>query len=402
MDAHRLPTRSAFGVIGSLAILVVAAVSAQAASPGARLITAKGLVEILNAPSGAWVAAASPAVLPPGSSLRTGSKSEAVLELDGAVVTLYDTSLIRIPAEAAPASTASQPLRHPVLDSGRALFDVTPRTDRAPFSVRTPTIVAGVKGTAFEVVATATQQAVYVWRGLVEVTSLVDRADVQLVSAGHFTMLDQLHLIPPIDIPNHREDPTSLEPHHATVSTARRDAPAAGPTPMPEKLAETVPFDAARVDSKSAADASLSVEGFGAMPADRDPLIGLWGEADDLALHRALDHTRDLQTVVSTGDLRAPASQASKLGTTGSGVTHAVTDSQPSNSSVQPREVDDLDDLSEIESTLTTTVDSPVTSLSSTVDSTDTSLSSTLAPVVTETTTRVESTLSRPLGLLGF
>ncbi len=395
MDAHRLRTRDAIGFVWGAVILLVAAASSYAASPGARIVSAKGTVEILNAPTGQWVAATSPAVVPPGTALRTGPESKVVLELDGAVVTLYDTSLIRIPAAAAPASTANNPLRHPLLDSGRALFDVTPRKDRTPFSVRTPTIVAGVKGTVFEVVATARQQAVYVWRGLVEVASLVDRADVQLVSAGHFTMLDHLQLISPLDIPSDREEPAGLDLHPATTATtARVDAPAV------------------EIERESISHAHRESTTARVLPIDNDPLIGLWLDADSVALQGALDDARDFQTVVSTGDLRTVSTVTSTSNTATDPVTSTVTDPLSSTSSSLTTSVDSTldsttstlssatetlvtDPLSGTVSTLTTTVDS-------TLDSTTSALSSTLEPIVTDTSGNLVSTVSSPLGLLGF
>lgn len=395
MNTQRISTRGAIGLLGAVAILLLAAVSAHAGSPGARIVSATGTVEILGAPTGQWAPAAAPAVLAPGSALRTGQRSSAVLELDGATVTLYDTSLIRIPAAAAPASTRATPLRHPWLDSGRALFDVTPRTQPAPFSVRTPMIVAGVKGTVFEVVATGTQQAVYVWRGLVEVVSVVDQTDVQLVSAGHFTMLDHLRLIPPTGIPTDREEPAGLDSHPATAATTAR---AGAPTtePIDHVMRDRTPLGDARPDRKAT----------NALPIETDPFVGLWLDADSAALQGALDDARDFQTVVSTGELRTVRTIPSTTDATTNSVTSTATDPLSSTGSSLTTTVDSplnsttaantlvTDPLSGTVSTMTTTVDS-------TLHSTTSALSSTLEPV-TDTTSGVVSTVSSPLGLLGF
>lgn len=245
------------------------AVAVHAAPIGARVVSVQGIVEILSAPSGQWSTVASGVTLPPGSAIRTGPDSQAVLELDGAVVTLYDTSMINIPVSASPASTSPNPLRHPLLDAGRAVFNVTPTTNRVPFSVRTPTIVAGVKGTVFEVVSTGTHEAVYVWRGLVEVASLIDPLDVQLVPAGSYTMLDHLRLTPAAPIPSEREHPSESPLHSA-------------------------------------------------------PLMTTWDTADRAALETALDDALDFQTVVSTGDLRVPSSTTLTTDTTGLPTTSTV------------------------------------------------------------------------------
>lgn len=263
---------------GFMVVLSLAA-AVHAAPIGARVVSVQGIVEILSAPSGQWSTVASGVTLPPGSAIRTGPNSQAVLELDGAVVTLYETSLINIPVSASPASTSQNPLRHPLLDAGRAVFNVTPTANRVPFSVRTPTIVAGVKGTVFEVVSTGTQEAVYVWRGVVEVTSLIDPLDVQLVPAGSYTMLDHLRLTPAAPIPSEREHPSDLTSHPPAGITATRD--------------------------------------------DAAPLMTTWDTADRAVLETALDDALDLQTVVSTGDLRVPSSTTLTTGTTSSLTTTA-------------------------------------------------------------------------------
>ncbi len=268
---------------GFMVVLSLAA-AVHAAPIGARVVSVQGIVEIMSAPGGQWSTVASPVTLPPGSAIRTGPNSQAVLELDGAVVTLYDTSLINIPVSASPASTGANPLRHPLLDAGRAVFNVTPTPDRVPFSVRTPTIVAGVKGTVFEVVSTGTHEAVYVWRGVVEVTSLIDPLDVQLVPAGSYTMLDHLRLTPAAPIPSEREHPSDLTSHPPAGITATRD------------------------------DAS---------PLASAPLMTTWDTADRAALETALDDALDLQTDVSTGDLRVPSSTTLTTDTTSSLTTTA-------------------------------------------------------------------------------
>jgi hypothetical protein len=355
MDAYRLPTRGAIGFLWGLALLLAAVASVQAAPPGARLVSVTGTVEILNVPSGQWVAAASPAVVPPGAAVRTGPKSQVVLELNGARVTLYDTTLIRIPDAASPASTAVDPLRHPLLDAGRALFDVTPRKDRAPFSVRTPTVVAGVKGTVFEVSSTGTEQAVYVWDGLVEVTSLLDSTDIQLVPAGQFTMLDDLRLTPIAPIPYERVQPPDVEIHRRAVEAAA-GKPAGGER-LPEDLSVSPPLD-----SKLAL----------ATDALRD--------ADRAVVQSALDQALDFQSVVSIGTVRTS--------------TDSVT-----NTLASP--TDTLNDTtSTVTDPVTSTLSSSTDPLSSTV-TVDDSLSSTLEPVV-DSLDSATSTLTDSLRTLGF
>jgi hypothetical protein len=380
MATRRILSRGHLGLLLSAVILVLTVGAAGAASPTARIVSAKGTVQVLAAPSGQWVAAASPAPVPPGSAVRTGSKSKAVLELDGAEVTLYETSLIRIPAEAVPASAATNPLRHPWLDSGRALFDVTPRKDHAPFSVQTPTVVAGVKGTVFEVSSTGTEESVYVWDGLVEVTSLVNTGDIQLVAAGEFTMLDDLRLTPALPIPGERIRPDEVDLNrHAMEAAAAAERPASA-----ERVTEDFPVSTP-LDSKLAVTTEV------------------WREADRAAVTPALDQALDFQSVVSIGTVRVSADSLTNslttTATTATTSTRALTDAVASTASTI------VDPASSAVSSTVTTLVSPVTQVVAPVTSPLTPvvdpLTSILAPVVPPLESTV-STVVVPLRTLGF
>jgi hypothetical protein len=360
MDAHRIPTRGAIGFLLGLAVLVAAVMSAQAAPPGARLVSIKGTVEILNAPSGQWVAAASATIVSPGAAVRTGPKSQVVLELNGARVTLYETTLIRVP-HAAPASTAVDPLRHPLLDSGRALFDVMPRKDRAPFSVRTPTVVAGVKGTVFEVSATGMEHAVYVWDGLVEVTSRLDNTDIQLVAGGQFTVLDDLRLTPALPIPDDRTRPDEVDLHRHAVKTAADERPVA-----PERMTEDFPIDSS-LDSKVA----LTTEA--------------WRDADRSAVKTALDQSLDFQSVVSIGTVRV---SADSLSNTLASTTTSVSDT--TRTAIDPV----TSTVSSVTDPVTSTVSGVVDPLASTITAVVDPLTSTLPPVIAPVIDPLNSTLA--------
>lgn len=301
-------------LVGFALLLSSLVVSVHAETLGAKIISVQGIVEMQGGSPGRWVSAGAPAMLPPGSVLRTGPKSQAVIELDGSVITLYETSLIRIPAVASQASTGSRPLRHPALDSGRAVFDVTPTPNHVPFSVQTPTIVAGVKGTVFEVVATGTQEAVYVWRGLVEVSSRINPDDVELVSAGQFTALDQLRLTAPSEIPFVREMPPGLEKHpdtgHDRAHQVTASAPAlSGILPTPANP-DTLPSD-----DHAAAGQIPDTATVDALKAKSERTTKFWDVADHMVVESALNRALDIQPVVSSTSLGVPS--ASGSGTTG-------------------------------------------------------------------------------------
>jgi hypothetical protein len=254
-----------------LAVLVVAAAPTWASEVTAKIVTVQGLVEVLSSSPGQWVSAPGGRVLHPGDAVRTGSRSSATIELDGTKMTLYETTLLRIPISTSRVSTAGDsPWRHPSLDQGRGLFNVTPGRTPAGFSVRTPMLVAGVKGTIFEVVATGTEHAVYVWEGAVEVSSISDLTDLQLVLAGEYTMMDDSRLTP------------------------------SQPMPVEQMRPEGAERDNVRPDSA---------------------MIEAWREADQIAVDLASDGMADFQTIVSSGELSQP-------------VTTTLNSSTPSTSSV--------------------------------------------------------------------
>jgi hypothetical protein len=379
MKTHR---RLVFATLVGVALLTLTPIaSSRAEVPGAKLISTQGVVEVQDASIGRWVAAGNPAVVPPGAALRTGPKSQAVLELDGALITLYETSLIRIPAVASQTSTAQHSLRHPALDQGRAVFDVTPTPDHIPFSVKTPTIVAGVKGTVFEVVATGTREAVYVWRGLVEVSSRINPDDVELVAAGQFTALDQLRLTFPTDIPFEREAPSGLERHPDAGSNRAHQVTEAVPP-----VSTTLPTEA-RPDTLPANDHSAVREWpdtahVDAFPANMDHAARFWDAADNTAVQNALDRALDIQVVVSSGSLRVPAS-ARANNARANGVANANTNA-PANANANSA-VASSDGVVDL-----------------VVDTVGTVTSSDLVDTTTNVVSSTTATLTDPLAGLGF
>ncbi|MFZ5876017.1 MAG: FecR family protein [Nitrospirota bacterium] len=373
--------RLAIGALVGLTLLLSPlAVPAHADVLGAKIISVQGLVEIQGGSPGQWISAGAPATLPPGSALRTGPKAQAVLELDGSVITLYETSLIRIPVVASQASTATRPLRHPALDRGRAVFDVTPTPDHIPFSVKTPTIVAGVKGTVFEVVASGTQEAVYVWRGLVEVSSRINPDDVELVAAGQFTALDQLRLTFPTDIPFEREVPSGLENHPDAGNDRARQVSATVP-PVSGMLPTEAKPDTLPVNEHSAVSSWPDAAHVDALPANVDHAAVFWDSADNAVVRNALDRALELPVAVSSGSLRAPA---------------AAGKASPNPSDNALVHASDNAAFNQTDSTGTGTLTSTVTSTVDTVTSTD------LVDSTVNTVSSAVRTVIDPLAVLGF
>lgn len=142
---------------------------AGAASAEPHLSRVSGEVQIGRGEPVVWATGREGAQLGAGDEVRTGRNGRAEVDLGSAVVRLYENSLLRLPADAerpnGPAAVG--------LDGGNSLFDVAPRPAKDPFEVRTPEVVASVKGTQFGVAVGAHGgAAVSVFDGLVGVRSL--------------------------------------------------------------------------------------------------------------------------------------------------------------------------------------------------------------------------------------
>ncbi len=145
--------------------LGVALLTALAASAEPMLTVVEGSVEIGRGEPALWAGAQTGDVVRAGESVRTGPQARAEVDLGTGVVRLYENSLLRIPSDAmraeGPAAVG--------LDQGSSLFEVLKRPPTDPFEVRTPEVVASVKGTRFGVALDGSVAAVSVYTGLVGV-----------------------------------------------------------------------------------------------------------------------------------------------------------------------------------------------------------------------------------------
>jgi hypothetical protein len=148
-----------------LAALVLAQVRAQAGDGPPELTVAVGAVEIGRGEPPAWNAAHVGDLLAAGDSVRTGRGGRAEVNLGTGVARLFENSLLRLPQDGMrPEGAAAVGL-----DRGASLFDVQARRPSDPFEVRTPEVVASVKGTRFGVALGDTSAVVSVYTGLVGV-----------------------------------------------------------------------------------------------------------------------------------------------------------------------------------------------------------------------------------------
>jgi hypothetical protein len=370
-------TKSTWPTALALVGLEMVAQPAWASELGARLVSARGTVEVSGAAPVKWTAASQDRVVRAGESIRTGSRSSAVLELDGARITLYETTLLKIPQSATTVATnASNPFRHPVLDQGRALFNIAPRKTSSGFSVRTPMLVAGVKGTIFEVVTTRTEHAVYVWEGAVEVRSTLDPSNVEMVLAGEHTVMDDRRLTPHTPIPADRERPAD----------ANREALAPS--------APSLPVESERaLVSESTPDRDLLTSPEPELTAKADDPFDAWLDADRAVIDLVSTTITEIQTVISYGEVRPAISSSSRSDTNLtdplSNIVSSVTD--PLTSTV-----------SSVTDPLTSTVSSVTAPLTSTVSSVTAPLTSTVSSVTAPLTSTVSSVTSPVTSLLGF
>jgi len=149
-------------------VLAALLLIASAAQADPHLLRAIGAVQISRGEPAAWRDAREGAALGAGDAVRTGADGRAEVDLGTAVVRLYENSLLRIPVDATrpdgPAAVG--------LEGGGSLFQVSPRPPADPFEVRTPEVVASVKGTQFSVVLGGSGASVSVFSGQVGVRGM--------------------------------------------------------------------------------------------------------------------------------------------------------------------------------------------------------------------------------------
>ena len=397
----RIQARMGTGLWGLvMAVLVVAAAPTWASETTAKIVKVQGLVEVSSSSPGQWVSAPGGRVLRPGDAVRTGSRSSAIIELGGAEVTLYETTLLRIPISVSTVSnTGDSPWRHPSLDQGRGLFNVIPGRTPAGFSVRTPMLVAGVKGTIFEVIATGTEHAVYVWEGAVEVSSRLNPMDLQLVAAGEHTMMDDLRLIPTQPMPIERERPEGAYRGAVKPDVAPEEERVQKDPIRQEEVIKEEKHIEDRIFENRLKEVEVKEDRF-----DQAAVLDSWREADRIAVDLASDGMADFHTIVSSGELRHPValdrggqtlpSTAKTLSATPSAaLPTAPIDSTPSSSVTHIAQTSSVTDP--LASTVAPTVSTVTDPLPPTISTTTTSV---IDPL-TGLTTRLVDSVSGLLGL---
>jgi hypothetical protein len=264
----RTPLRTLLGI--ALATLALAA----PASAEPRLSRVSGTVEIGRGEPPAWQAASVGDVVGAGDRVRTGRDGRAEVDLGRGTVRLYEHSLLRLPPDALRLDGAAAT----ELQRGGALFDVAPRNPRDPFEVRTPEVVASVKGTRFGVDAREGRAAVSVYSGLVGVRGLVAPPESEVMVRAGFLAAGSRDVRPELELL--RND----DPWDGWSGGSAPPAPQALPGPAARDDSASAPPGAVE-DARDAARRAAAPEVLEAV-AQRDPEVA---RARDAAMSEKAD-----------------------------------------------------------------------------------------------------------------
>ena len=187
---------------------------AAAGNDGMVLLKLNGEVDIRQGQTVTWQKAKPGSVIHPGDVVRTGSKSWAIIHHRSAKIQLYENTLLEFPIEQSSqkVSEAGGGLATVVLQKGHSIFKVFKNRIKRRFEVITPSLIAGVKGTVFEVFEKDTFKGVAVSEGIVEVVNLDFRNEIMEVRADHYTEIRDFHLTLPKE--HLGEDLLRNEKHH--------------------------------------------------------------------------------------------------------------------------------------------------------------------------------------------
>ncbi len=160
--------RTAIALALGLALLIGASARAGNRDGSSwRTVATSGRVEVRPgaAADDAWQTARRGADVAALSLVRTFDDARTTLTRDGDLILVAADSEVVLPDRAPDGAT--RVLQH----QGHVIYKVAPRHEGGRFEVRTPLLVAGVKGTRFSVILERDRAAVSVLEGVVEVRS---------------------------------------------------------------------------------------------------------------------------------------------------------------------------------------------------------------------------------------
>lgn len=203
-----------------------------------------GDVSIKEAAVDAWKEAQEGMLLATGDTVRTGPASRCELSAATGKIRLYENTVLVIPEVVDEGD--KKDLRGVSLEDGAGLFRIRKRGVERGFEVKTPHIIAGVKGTLFAV-QTSQQKGysrVAVYSGVVEVTDL-KRTPATLTPLPKGTIMEVLKDLSGFgEIENYKWDKEpwkewEKEPSIELSLPSKLPAPASAPQALPGGLVVT-------------------------------------------------------------------------------------------------------------------------------------------------------------------
>ncbi len=170
-----------------------------AKTPDTVIARFEGEVEIKQGQTVAWQKAEKGRVIHPGDIIRTGAKSWAMIRHNSAKIQLFENTLLEFPKEQSSqrVSQSGNDLVTVVLQKGHSIFKVFKNRLKRRFEVISPSLIAGVKGTVFEVFEKESFKGVAVSEGVVEVINLDFRGEILELTANQIAEIRDDHLMPP-------------------------------------------------------------------------------------------------------------------------------------------------------------------------------------------------------------
>lgn len=179
-------------ILPALLMVAVAALVLQVATADkeqvATLLMVKGSVTVSKAGTDTWEPAVEKASVVEGDSIRTEAGSSVLLQMaDGSMTKVGPMSLMKVNQLQGADNALKAGLD---MEVGRAWARVSRLSDESQFKVRTPTAVAGVRGTYFSSTAEEATSKFDVFEGEVEVSNRQDPTQSVVVTQQYSTTVD--------------------------------------------------------------------------------------------------------------------------------------------------------------------------------------------------------------------
>jgi hypothetical protein len=194
----RYKEKTLWVLVGILAICLGWGVVKVKAASDIILISTDGQVEVRNPQADLWRTVGNNTILHYGDMVRTGSQSKAEIRFETGIIRMYENTLLEFPSQpqGIRVSDDSEKLKSVFLRKGRSLFEIFKNRLNSGFEVSSPSLIAGVKGTIFRVAEEEGLKGVTVLEGVVAVTNRQNPAERTDVTANHYILLMEEHLMP--------------------------------------------------------------------------------------------------------------------------------------------------------------------------------------------------------------